>query len=85
MSTFRLIIASVGKTLFEGEAASVTFPGTAGEFTVLAHHEPFITTLKEGIITVRLSGRSNASVGAQEFPVEKGILECSNNRAIVLL
>jgi len=79
MNSFHLTIASVGKTHFDGPAASVTFPGSAGEFTVLAHHEPFVSTLKEGIITVR------RPEGMQEFPVGGGILECSNNRAIVLL
>ena len=78
-STFPLTIASVGETHFAGSATSATFPGTGGEFTVLAHHEPLVTTLKRGVITVR------ASQGTQEFPLESGILECSSNKVTVLL
>ncbi|OGG57315.1 hypothetical protein A2853_02230 [Candidatus Kaiserbacteria bacterium RIFCSPHIGHO2_01_FULL_55_17] len=79
-NTFHLIVASVGETRFDGPAVSATLPGSAGEFTILPHHEPFVTTLKKGIITVR--------EGAGEplkFDVEDGILEVSGNRAVVLL
>ena len=79
-NTFHLVIASVGETRFDGPAASATFPGSDGELTVLAHHEPFVTTLKKGSIMVR------ESAGEQKaFPIENGVLEVSNNRAVVLL
>ncbi len=77
--TFHLIIASVGETRYEGPAISATFPGSAGEFTILAHHEPLVTTLKKGVITVRRED------GTKKYSIENGILECSNNRAVVLL
>ena len=79
-NTFHLTIASVGETRFDGATISATLPGAAGEFTVLAHHEPIVTTLKRGIITVH-----DASGEAKEFKVENGVFECSGNRAIVLL
>ncbi len=79
-STFHLIIASVGETRFDGAALSATLPGTAGELTVLPHHEPLVTTLKSGAITVR------ETLGQPKtFPVESGVLEVSGNRAVVLL
>jgi F-type H+-transporting ATPase subunit epsilon len=78
--TFHLVIASVGETRFDGQARSATFPGSAGEMTVLAHHEPFVTTLKNGMITVKGEGNN-----AEEFPIEGGVLEVSGNRAVVLL
>jgi len=77
--TFHLIIASVGETRYEGPAISATFPGSAGESTILAHHEPLVTTLKKGVITVRRED------GTKKYSIENGILECSNNRAVVLL
>ena len=79
-STFHLLIASVGKTHFDGPAIAATFPGVDGEFTVLAHHEPFVTTLKKGAIRVRASSES-----PKEFTIDSGVLEVSNNRAVVLL
>lgn len=83
-NTFRLTIASVGETHFDGPAVSATFPGMAGEFTVLAHHEPLVTTLKDGTVIIRLP-REESGKNAKEFSIENGILECSNNRVTVLL
>lgn len=79
-NTFHLVIASVGDTRFNGHAHSATFPGTSGDFTVLAHHEPFVTTLKNGVIRVR----DNAE-DTKEFVIESGVLEVASNRAVVLL
>ena len=79
-NTFHLIIASVGENRFDGPAVSVTLPGAAGEFTVLAHHEPVVTTLKPGTITVR------ETLGEpKQFKIESGVVEMSGNRAVVLL
>lgn len=78
-NTFHLVIASVGETRFDGAAVSATVPGEAGEFTVLPNHEPIVTTLKPGKITVKTSEAS------QEFDVESGVLECSGSRVVVLL
>lgn len=79
MTTFHLIIASVGDTKFDAAAESATLPGIDGELTVLAHHEPFVTILKKGKVAVK------ASREHQEFEIDGGVLECSGNRAVVLL
>lgn len=79
-NTFHLTIASVGETRFDGAAISATLPGSAGEFTVLAHHEPLVTTLKRGRVTVKAE---NAET--KVFDIEDGVLECSGNRVVVLL
>lgn len=78
--TFHLIISSVGETHFDGEAVSATLPGSDGEFTILAHHEPFVTTLAPGVISVRTGDGEK-----KEFENKNGVLECSRNRAVVLL
>ena len=80
--TFHLVVASVGETRFDGAAASVTLPGTAGEFTILPHHEPLVTTLKPGHIIVRLPAQTGEP---KSFLVESGVVECSGNRVVVLL
>ncbi len=80
LNTFHLTIASVGETRFDGAAVSATLPGAAGEFTILSHHEPIVTTLKSGTITVRV-----AEGEAKRFPINTGVLECSGNRVVVLL
>lgn len=80
VNTFRLVVASVGETLFDGAAASATMPGAAGEFTLLPKHEAFVTTLRKGAIAIR-----DANGSVRQFPIESGILECSQGRAVVLL
>lgn len=73
-------IAQVNTVLFDGEAQSATVPAVDGEMTILPHHEPFITTLKEGTITVRpVNGPEQA------FEIKKGVLEVSNNKTTILL
>lgn len=79
-NTFNLVIASVGETHFDGAAMSVTLPGSAGEMTILPHHEALVTNLKSGTIRVKVSAETT-----REFSVENGVLECSGNRVVVLL
>lgn len=79
-NTFRLVVASVGETVFDGAAASATMPGSAGEFTLLPKHEAFVTTLKKGRIVIK-----DGNGSTKEFPIENGVLECSQGRAVVLL
>jgi len=80
MNTLHLVISSVSENLYDGAAISATVPGSAGEMTVLPNHEPLITTLKEGTITVRVP---NAEV--KSFSIKGGVLEISGERAVVLV
>jgi F-type H+-transporting ATPase subunit epsilon len=77
----RVVIAKVDEVYFDGEARSVTLPGSAGEMTVLGHHEPLVTTLKPGIITVR----ELDSEALQTFPVTEGIAEVRTDGLTVIL
>ncbi|MEK7509731.1 MAG: hypothetical protein AAB605_03385 [Patescibacteria group bacterium] len=79
-NTMHLIISSVGENLYDGPAISATLPGAAGEFTILPNHEPFVTTLKKGKITVRIPNQE-----AKEIPIQSGVLETSGTRAVVLV
>ena len=78
---FHLTIAKVGENLFDGEAASVTVPGVEGVLTVMAHHEAFVSPLKEGTIRVEIMDGTK-----MEFELlTTGILEVSNNQATIIL
>lgn len=81
MATKKLhfILAQVDQSLFDGEVDSVTLPGSDGEFTVLAEHEPFITPLAKGTVTVHIGGEKKT------FEIERGMFEVSNNTATALL
>jgi len=75
----KVVVAKVDETLYEGEAESLTVPGTDGEMTILGHHEPLITTLKAGSIVVRTSG------GEKSFEITGGALEVGPHGATVIL
>lgn len=75
----QVTVARVHENLFAGEAVSVTVPTTAGVVTVLPKHEAFVSTLQAGTLVVR------TAAGEQEFEVESGVLEVSNNQVTVLL
>ncbi len=78
---FHLTIARVGENLFAGEARSVTLPGTEGVFTVLAHHEAFVSPLKEGEAIVEKADGEKITI-----PIPKeGVAEVSGNQVTVLL
>lgn len=70
--TFHLSILSPAKQLFDGEATRITLPGSAGSFTILAHHAPIVASLKKGEISYVASGNE------QTMEIESGFVEMSN-------
>lgn len=76
-----VVIAKVDEVLFEGEAYSLTVPGASGEMTVLGHHEPLITTLRSGTITVRLFDEAKP----RQLNIAGGVLEVRVDGATVIL
>jgi F-type H+-transporting ATPase subunit epsilon len=79
-NTLHLVISSVSENLYDGPALSATLPGAAGEMTILPNHEPLISTLKGGTITVREPNSHD-----REIPINGGVLEVSGERAVVLV
>ena len=45
-------VLSASKSLFQGTATSVAFPGAQSAFTVLENHAPIISLLTKGIIDI---------------------------------
>lgn len=81
LTPMRVVIAKVDEVLFEGEAYSMTLPGSEGEMTVLGEHMPLISTLKAGDITVRVSKDGEPQI----FPIIGGVLEVRADGATVIL
>ena len=73
-----LEILTPDKKVFEGEATSVTLPGTLGFFEILSHHAPIISTLQDGKVVVRGSGKEEV------FYIKGGVVEALNNVVTVL-
>jgi len=73
-----LEILTPDKKVFEGEATSVTLPGTLGFFEILSHHAPIISTLQDGKVVVRGSSKEEV------FYIKGGVVEALNNVVTVL-
>jgi len=74
-----LEILTPDKKVYEGEATSVTLPGTLGQFEILNHHAPIISTLEDGKLIIR-----NAAKEENIFFIQGGVVECVNNVVTVL-
>lgn len=65
----RCEIVSQDRMVFNGDADIVILPGEAGEMGVLPNHAPLLTTLKYGILTVRIQEQEHY------FAVAGGVAE----------
>jgi F-type H+-transporting ATPase subunit epsilon len=74
----RCEIVSQDRMVFEGDADMVVLPGSAGEMGILPNHAPLLTTLKYGILKVRLRGEE------QVFAVAGGVAEVQPDIVTVL-
>jgi len=74
-----LEILTPEKKLFSDEASAVQFPGAGGSFQVLNNHAPIISSLKNGVISVK---HGNSST---DFKVTGGFVEVLNNKVSVLV
>jgi F-type H+-transporting ATPase subunit epsilon len=75
-----LEILTPEKTVYEGEATSVTLPGTLGFFEILNHHAPIISTLEDGKLIIR----NGPNVKEEVYFIHGGVVEASNNKVIIL-
>jgi F-type H+-transporting ATPase subunit epsilon len=57
MANFHFDLVSPERLVFSGEVEHVVVPGSEGEFGVLAHHAPFLSTLRPGILSILGPGR----------------------------
>ena len=74
----QLDIITPDRKVFSGEASSVTFPGTEGQFQVLNDHAPLVSTLARGPVTIA------TATGQQTFTVDGGVVEVLRNKVLVL-
>ena len=65
----RCEIVSQDRMVFEGDADVVVVPGVAGEMGILPNHAPLLSTLKFGILKVRIKDHEEV------FAVSGGVVE----------
>jgi F-type H+-transporting ATPase subunit epsilon len=74
----RCEIVSQDRTVFEDDVDIVVLPGMDGEMGILPHHAPLLTTLKYGLIKVRIKEQE------QIFTVAGGVAEVQPEIVTVL-
>ena len=75
----KLRIITPSELLFEGEAESVTLPGTQGSFMVLDRHAPIVSSLESGKVVVKEANN------AREYALNSGFVEVKDNVVVVCL
>jgi F-type H+-transporting ATPase subunit epsilon len=53
---FKFELVSPERLLVSDDVEQVLVPGSEGDMTVLAHHAPLLTTLRPGLLDIRLTG-----------------------------
>ncbi len=76
-----VLVAKVNEIIFQGDAYSVTAPGSEGVVTILGEHMPLVTVLKPGFVRIRVT--KDAEV--QKIETTGGVLEVTREGATVLL
>ena len=88
----KLEVLTPEKTLFKGEVESVTLPGVDGSFQLLNNHAPIVSALGKGALVIKSASEDcvveatfNSSNREHATTISGGVVEMSNNKAIVLI
>ena len=89
-----LEIVTPEAVLFSSDITSVSVPGMNGEFQLLDHHAPIVSTLKDGEIRIESKNASlddahkdkftQTKDGKLSYMINSGTLELNNNKVIIL-
>lgn len=75
----KIEIVTPERKIYDGEISLVQAPGANGSFELMDNHAPIISTLKAG--TIKLETNFGDKVF---FEINSGILECLENKVIIL-
>ena len=78
MATIQFDLGSPERKLASLEASEIQIPGSDGDFTAMAEHAPVLTTLKPGLLSVKVGN------DLMEYIVTGGFVEISGSNASVL-
>lgn len=79
MTTFKFELVSPERLLMSDDVEQVVVPGSEGDFTVLAGHAPVLSTLRPGVMDVKLPGGK-----AKRLYVKAGFAEVDPESLTVL-
>lgn len=72
----KVTIVSPERTLFAGEAVSVSVPGAKGRFEVLQHHAPIISVLVRG--QIHCKGEMDTDID-----IQNGFIDVARNEVFI--
>ena len=78
MATIQFDLVSPERKLASLDASEIQIPGSDGDFTAMAEHAPIITTLRPGLLSVKVGN------DVMEYIVTGGFVEISSTNASVL-
>ena len=78
--TFPLLIFSIDREIFVGDAKSLTLPSATGQIQVLPHHAPLVSLLQEGDMVIEQTDGSR-----QNLPIAGGVVEVKPKEVVVLV
>ncbi len=76
--TFKFELVSPERVLFSGDASEVIVPGTNGQFTVLPGHAPFVSSLRPGVLMIKVPS------GSRRVYIRGGIAEVEPDGLTIL-
>ena len=76
--TLKFDLVSPERSLASFEATAVQIPGSEGDMTAMANHEPVLTTLRPGVLSV------SAPEGVSEYVVTGGFAEVTAQGVTVI-
>jgi len=78
MAKLHFSLVAPERQLFSGDVDQVDAPGAEGDFGVLAGHAPFMTTLREGTVTITDGGTRRA------FTIQGGFADVTGEGLTIL-
>lgn len=78
MAKLHFSLVAPERQLFSGDVDQVDAPGAEGDFGVLAGHAPFMTTLREGTVTITDGGARRA------FTIQGGFADVTGEGLTIL-
>jgi F-type H+-transporting ATPase subunit epsilon len=79
-----LQLVALAGVKYSEDAYSITLPTAAGEITVFPKHEPLISVLKPGVITIRKQ-KNDPDQLLEHFATYGGVLEITHEGVTVLV
>ena len=74
-ATFRVLVATPERVIFEGDAKSLILPGERGIFEVMPYHKRLLSRLVRGILTL----------DGSELKIKRGVAKVGLNEVTVIV